>query len=254
MSSRLASEILRFWNAAQKPARLGGLNASASAWLIAKLISESQSNITLICANSDSATKLYQDLKTFFTLLDLPVDQLDLFPGWEQSPYLAYTPSIKNRVRRLRTLHRLARGEIRCVVTDIEALSQKCPDASSIRERTFDLAAGDFISRDELISKLETAGYSRTDPVEDPGTYAIRGGLCDVFSPSVKRPVRIEFFGDEIESIRAFDPGTQKSDPMGIPRISVIPVTDFSFNEETAQRAQSSLHRSRRQNGVASRA
>src|SRR5581483_11819841 len=100
----------------------------------------------------------------------------------------------------LRVLSRIAKGKVRALVTDVASLTQRCPLQSTIENRAITLQMGDFISREELSSKLILAGYSQNDPVEDPGSYTTRGNLFDIFSPWLKKPFRLEFFGDELEN------------------------------------------------------
>jgi transcription-repair coupling factor (superfamily II helicase) len=107
--------------------------------------------------------------------------------------------------------HGLLRGEAVAVVTTPAALSLPLLPPAEFRARTFSLAPGDSLDRDALLTLLERAGYERVDTVAEVGQWSVRGGIVDVFSPSHGCPVRAEFFGDEVESLRAFDPTTQRS-------------------------------------------
>src|SRR5512146_3382471 len=91
---------------------------------------------------------------------------------------------------------------------------------------------GDTLDTEARIQHLNTVGYAQTDVVEMPGEYALRGGILDVYSPEADRPVRIEFFGDEVESIRKFDPRTQRSQA-SVDEPVLLPITDTPVTEQT---------------------
>lgn len=232
MSTVLGREIIKRWG---DKAEIGGLTPSARAFAIADLLARASRRIAVICRDSESAARLHQDVRTFLVLMDRAdlAASFDYFPGWEHSPYRAFHPSIKNRLRRMRVLHRIRTNDLCGVVTDVESLVQRCPPADELDQRAFTLKSGDFMPREELAAKLELAGYMRNDPVEDPGAYTIRGSLFDVFSSSARRPFRLDFFGDELETIRAYDPITQRSVPETINQISIIPVTELTFTPDS---------------------
>lgn len=246
MSSSLGSEILSRWQRfPEGPIDVSGLHSSSRSYSVADLLSRSDRCVAVVCPTSDDATCFHQDLKAFLSLLgreDL-IAAVDFFPGWEHSPYQTFNPSIKTRIRRLRALSRIRLGLCRAVVTDAKAFAQRCPSAELIGNRTITLRPADIITRDELIARLESAGYSRNDPVEDPGSYAVRGSLFDIFSPASRRPYRLDFFDDMLESIRTFDPLTQRSDPQPIDAAAILPVSDLSFSQEQTTRARSELKR-----------
>lgn len=237
MSRTLTQEIIKFWST-HPSVVLNGLTLSSDAYIVSELIKTSdKKNILLIAPTSDDASKLYQSLKFFLNKTPLS-DRVDLFSGWEHSPFLSFAPSIKNRIRRLKTLFRARNNSLRCIVTDVSAIVQKCPDVELLSLRSFRLSFADFIERDELINKLNNAGYLSSDPVEDVGTYSIRGNILDVYSPLYNFPVRIEFFGDEIEKIRFFDATTQRSENKEIEFVEIIPVSDFAVNIDSIQLAK----------------
>ena len=107
--------------------------------------------------------------------------------------------------------HRLLAGDPAVVVATAGALSAGVPRAETFRSRAFRIGLGDTFERDALGARLEAAGYERVESVVEVGQWSARGGIVDVFSPAHDRPVRAEFFGDEVESLRPFDPTTQRS-------------------------------------------
>ncbi|MEW6057435.1 MAG: transcription-repair coupling factor [Bdellovibrionota bacterium] len=237
MSSHLGQEIFNRWTRSFSQVEFVGLNSAAKALALAELIVKFNQRVAVVCANAEAASRMHQDIKAFVALLggEELTNQIDYFPGWEHSPYKAFNPSLKNRIRRLRTLHRALNAANRAIVTDIEAFAQRCPTIEQIQNRGFTLRVQDVVSRDELVAKLEQAGYVRNDPVEDPGSYTVRGSIFDIFSSASKRPVRIDFFDDMVETIRSYDPNSQRSDQASLGEATIIPTSELALtNEEIA--------------------
>ena len=136
----------------------------------------------------------------------------DLWVAPETSPYADIQPDRRVFLRRLALLARLQLDQApRLIVTSASALSWRTFPAKAFALRMGTVTIGDEIQRDTLSQQLASSGYNRVEIVEDPGTYAVRGGLIDVFPSAYKHPVRIELFGDEVESIRLYDEGTQRT-------------------------------------------
>jgi transcription-repair coupling factor (superfamily II helicase) len=119
--------------------------------------------------------------------------------------------------------HRLLRGERVTVVTTPAALAVPLLGPDEFRSRAFALERGAAVDRENLLSRLQAAGYERVETVVEVGQWGLRGGIVDIFSPGWTRPVRIELFGDEIESLRAFDPTSQRS-VEAVARLEVLPL------------------------------
>ncbi|MGE4232110.1 MAG: transcription-repair coupling factor [Bacteriovoracia bacterium] len=250
MSSRLTLEVSKSLSTSTPIQKIEGLSASSSAYFLSHLLTqlvetEKNNSVLYICATTDAAAVFLQDLKTFLEIFGKEhlVSKVDFFPGWEFSPYSAFQPSLKTRLRRLRTLERILSGESRCVVTSVESLFQRCPAPEWILDNTHALKVGSFFSREDLTQKFLRAGYVLSDPVEDPGQFSFRGNLLDFFSPAEKKPVRIEFFGDDIESIRFFDSVSQKSITAEgeIKNAKIIPVQDFCLDQQTIASASAKI-------------
>src|SRR5439155_480270 len=97
------------------------------------------------------------------------------------------------------------------VCLTVAGVGRRLPGPGELAERSLRIGGGDRLERELLLEALETAGYERVDTVVEVGQWSVRGGILDVFVPSHARPVRLEFFGDDVESIRLFDPSTQRS-------------------------------------------
>ena len=136
------------------------------------------------------------------------------FPAWDGVPYDRVAPNADTIARRIATLSELTHRETAgnksslIVLTTVNAVVQRVPPRAFIAASSMRLAAGNAVSMQELVERLEVSAYGRAGTVTDPGQYAVRGGILDLYPPGAQ-PVRLDFFGDTLESIRAFDPETQ---------------------------------------------
>ncbi len=164
-------------------------------------------------------------------------------PFWplDHSPYSGMSPSRLRVMERVATLFRLAHDlEVACVVVPAKALLDRVMPAQALLERARLLAPGDRLDRDAFLRFLAETGYHPVPAVEDPGTFALRGGIIDVFSPLSEHPLRIELWGDEIDTLRFFDPTTQRS--LGsVETVMLGPARDIVFDDESVQRARQAV-------------
>jgi transcription-repair coupling factor (superfamily II helicase) len=137
------------------------------------------------------------------------------FPAWDCLPYDRIGPMADIVAQRLSTLSELARGEGQerpaIVLATVNAVVQRVPPRPIIAQAHLRAAPGNVISTDKIMSFLSTHGFSRSGTVVDPGDFAVRGGIIDLFPPGVDEPIRLDFFGDMLESIRSFDPQSQRT-------------------------------------------
>ena len=147
-----------------------------------------------------------------FRIPGLPVLEL---PAWDCLPYDRVGPSASvaaQRVEAMNGLARLLEAPHRAVIlTTANALLQRMPPVEAMRAGGLSARAGERVEMEALVRELEANGFERESTVREPGSYAVRGGILDVYAPGADEPLRIDFFGDEIESIRTFDPTTQRS-------------------------------------------
>ncbi len=165
----------------------------------------------IVTATDESAERVYEDLLFFHTLLGLPPGPLRLFPEWETLPYEPIAPPVDLIARRMRTLRRLSDGARTILVTSVPALVQRLLPLGVFSEASWQLQPGDSVERETLTSRLLRLGYRQVSVVEIPGEFSIRGGIVDIYSTAYEDPLRIEFLGDTVDSLRPFDPATQKS-------------------------------------------
>ena len=135
-------------------------------------------------------------------------------PAWDCLPYDRVSPNAEIVSRRIATLTRLAGGGAPApsiVLTTVNAIVQRLPPRAIFADRVLRLGVGGRLPLDRLVSFLGSNGYLRTDTVREPGDFALRGGIVDLFPAGAAAPVRLDFFGDTLETIRLFDPLTQRS-------------------------------------------
>ena len=168
---------------------------------------------------------------------------LDL-PGWDCQPYDRVSPSAAVGSRRMVALARLARAKSsaarpRVVATTIDCLLQRAPPLVRVAADTLSAAPGNMIRLDELTAWLETNGFTRATTVREVGEYAQRGGLIDLYAPTLPGPIRLDFFGDTLESIRSFDPETQRTTGQ-LRALDLVPMSELRIVTETMRRFRQS--------------
>ena len=139
-----------------------------------------------------------------------------LFPSWDCQPYDRVSPNPAISSQRMTVLARLARSRgalerPRVLVVTVNALTQRAPPLKFVADAAFSAAPGNNVRLEELARWLADSGYMRVSSVHDVGDFAARGGILDLYPPGAAAPIRLDFFGDTLESIRAFDPETQLS-------------------------------------------
>ncbi len=157
------------------------------------------------------------------------------FPAWDGVPYDRVAPNAETIARRISTLAALngrAPDDAKplIVLTTIHAVLQRVPSRAFIAASSERLAPGNVLSMQGLIERLEASGYGRAGTVTDPGQYAVRGGILDLYPPG-GQPVRLDFFGDTLESIRAFDPETQRTEAR-LDAVQLLPMSEVALTPE----------------------
>ena len=155
-------------------------------------------------------------------------------PSPEVDPYRGLMPHFDVASTRARALHGLATGHARIVVASAAALLPRLPDPATLVSSSLDLKPGDDIDPMALADILVRAGFTREDPVDQHGEFSIRGGVADIFPAGDRLPVRLEFIGDTIESIRQFDPATQRS-VAALDHVTVAPVREMADTLEARE-------------------
>jgi transcription-repair coupling factor (superfamily II helicase) len=161
------------------------------------------------------------------------------FPAWDCLPYDRVSPHAAAVAQRMTALSRLARIKGRerpaVLLTTVNAVLQRVPAKELIGKQALSAAPGNVLPMDGVIRWLELNGFSRTSTVREAGEYAVRGGILDLFPPGMDMPVRLDFFGDALETIRSFDPETQRT-VMEMRALDLVPVAEFQLTSDTIRK------------------
>ena len=225
-----AGQLRAWWRAPASP--------SALAWYVAAAARVHAGPVLLVTRDNSSAHQLTADLQTLAPAMDnLPVMA---FPDWETLPYDQFSPHPEIVSQRLAALHRLPGLTRGIVVVPIQTLLQRLAPVAHIAGNSFDLKVGQRLDMDAEKRRLEAAGYRHVPQVMDPGDFAVRGGLLDVFPMGTDAPLRIELLDDEIDTIRIFDPESQRSlDP--VQHVHLLPGREVPTDEAALTRAMNQL-------------
>ncbi len=160
-------------------------------------------------------------------------------PSWDCRPYDRVSPNSVVAARRMTTLSHLAAPRERrrpiVVLTTVNAAAQRLPTRASVAAETFAAQSGTRADMNHLVRWLESNGFERTATVRDTGEYALRGGILDLFAPGSETPVRLDFFGDELEQIRRFDPETQRTTGQ-LKRLEWVPMSEVTLTPDVVSR------------------
>ena len=170
----------------------------------------------------------------------MPEAEILRFPAWDCLPYDRVSPAPALVSERIATLARLLDKPAgpRIVLTTVNALVQRVPPRSAFAGASMDLSVDGQVKPEKLAEYLEANGYGRAGTVMEPGEYAMRGGIIDIFPSGEAEPVRLDLFGDTIESIRVFDPSSQRSAGKRA-RLSLRPVSEVPLGKESIARFRS---------------
>jgi len=187
--------------------------ATGAGPLLAVMLAETGRRVIYIARDDDAIGTRLAECRFFLKCRgSARADSAAEFPGIEATPYAQVQPDRSTLMRRLALLSRMGRELAPTIlVTGPRAASRRLVPKTVLAGLSFELTTNAPMARETLVSRLEGAGYSRAPVVEDPGTFAARGAVVDVFSPAEKHPVRIEYFGDDIERLRSFDPASQRT-------------------------------------------
>ena len=188
----------------QESAAITGIGQINRSHIIAGLHAELDAPMVVICQDDIAARRLQEDLKSFLG------ETAPILPGRELTLYDTAVVSRAWEQKRLRQLYDLAQGRTKLQIFTWESLSQRTMPREVLESAAFRLEVGTEYRMDELLARLTAAGYSRCGMVEGPGQFAVRGGILDVYSPAADRPIRAEFFGDELDTMGYFDTDTQR--------------------------------------------
>ncbi|MGI9493242.1 MAG: hypothetical protein ACR2QF_12655 [Geminicoccaceae bacterium] len=201
---------------------------------LSKMASVRESDLFLHVARDAARADHLVELIKFYA----PDLSVVAFPAWDCLPYDRVSPNGDIMAKRLDVLGKLLGKDKEfpdLVITTVNALLQKVPTPDVISSGLFTAKAGSKIDREQLLECLARNGYRRSGTVVEPGDFAVRGGIIDIFPTGAEQPLRLDLFGDELEAIRAFDPLTQRS--LGkVDRIELLPVSEVLLDNDAVER------------------
>jgi transcription-repair coupling factor (superfamily II helicase) len=195
--------------------------------------SKAQTSLLVICRDAERLAALQRSLAFF-----APEIESLAFPAWDCLPYDRVSPNAAVSARRVATLARLASGRTApgtIVLSTINAALQRVPPREQVAMQTLALSPGQVQPMSGIVRWVETNGFSRSSTVRDVGEYAVRGGIVDLYAPGTDAPVRLDFFGEELETIRSFDPESQRTTAQ-LKALDLVPTSEVQLDDQTRRR------------------
>src|SRR5882672_8191270 len=225
--------------------RVSGLTFTARALYLPFFVRAAAAPVVMIVADNKAAEALHAAVLSACELTGaIPAESVLRLPAHDVLPFENLSPHLEIQEQRAATLWKIATGQARLVIAPLEAACMKLFPRDYYRALALHLRRGEEYLPDMLVEHLLSVGYTRVDVVEMPGQVTIRGGIIDIYSPEMDRPVRIDFFGDEIESIRKFDPETQRSSS-ALDEALLLPLAEIPASEKLLAAVHSRLSRQR---------
>jgi len=225
---------------AGRPLTLAGVPAGFLPWLAADLARAAHGSGTggraVVIAADEAAMRALADTVPLFA----PEVELVTFPAWDCLPYDRASPALRVMAERLAALNALQakRDRPQLLLTTASAASQRVLSPFRIRQLTRRIAEGERIDRQALVEQLNALGYQRADTVAEHGEYAVRGSLIDLFPAGEELALRLDFFGDEIDTLRRFDPADQRSTDKAA-AFTLLPASEALLDADTIRRFRS---------------
>jgi transcription-repair coupling factor (superfamily II helicase) len=211
---------------------VSGLSPSAKALVLVLLQRAAERPLILVVTDNRAADEFVPVLQAFAELTGaMDPESVVSLPARDVLPFQNLSPHPEIQEERATALWKIASGVASIVVTPVSATTIRLRAAEYYTDLARMVRRSETLDVENLLRHLNTVGYVSTDVVEMPGQHALRGGILDVYSPEADRPVRIEFFGDEVESIRKFDPASQRSSSP-VDEALLLPLTETPVNDE----------------------
>ncbi len=217
-------------------ALFSGISGSSDAFLISDFFRTTNKTIIVFVESSKKAENLVDECKTF-----IDDESVLLFPSRDAVPYNLKSPFGPTIEMRFKVLSSLLNGNSSVIISPYTTLSQKIMTRGNLFKKIIRIQVGDQITITELSSWLVENGFRRENQVADLGTFSVRGGILDIYPFLTDNPVRIEFWGDYVESIRQFDVFTQKSQE-SVKSVEIFPMREFLFTDEMIENAIEKMH------------
>jgi transcription-repair coupling factor (superfamily II helicase) len=239
LADRLANFLRETWTGSK---RVQGLQGGAHAFALSLIAEGGKRPMVIVAPGAREAENLYDDL-AFFLDADAATEplrsRLHLFPSWEVLPFENLSPHPENIAGRLEGLYKLVEEPAPILIATPAALMQRVIPKEALKRSYLYFVAGQNLPREPLLEHLVQWGFQNVPLVEERGDFSVRGGIVDVYPPGYSRPLRLEFDGDRLDSIREFNPSTQRTE-RSQEEMLLLPIKDFSLKgrglEETLRR------------------
>ena len=223
---------------------VSGLTFSGRALYLPLFSRAARSPCLVLVADNKAAEALHTAVVSACDLTGaLAAESVLRFPAHDVLPFEGLSPHPEIQETRAATLWKIASGSARLVIAPVEAACMRLFSRDHYAGLALHLKRGEEYLPEMLVEHLLSVGYTRVDVVEMPGQVTLRGGIFDAYSPEMERPIRIEFFGDEIESIRRFDPETQRS-ASTLDEVLLLPLTEIAVTDRVLAAVNARLTRS----------
>ena len=236
LTDRLEHFLSGTWTGAK---RVQGLQGGARAYVLALVAARARRPMLVVAASARDAENLFDDL-VFFLGEDRGLaplrKRLHLFPSWEVLPFENLSPHPDNIAGRLEGLYKLVEDSAPILIATPAALMQRVIPKEALKQSYLYLVAGQDVSRESILEHLVQWGYQNVPLVEERGDFSARGGIVDLFSPGYRRPLRLEFDGDRLESMREFNPATQRTEQLQ-EEMLILPMKEFSLKRAGLEEA-----------------
>jgi transcription-repair coupling factor (superfamily II helicase) len=208
---------------------ISGLTSiSAKSYVISRLFAETGKRFAVLADTNNELDVWASDLGFFFSQ-SAQQSSISVLPSFETAPYSGASPHAETQEKRALALWKMRERAGDIVIVSARALIQRIVAKNEIAVLGCELRRDEDFPPEQLVERLFSVGYVREDPIVGPGQLSMRGGIVDVWSPDAEAPVRIEFFGDTVDSIRSFDPETQLSTGH-LTEISIAPMREFAVS------------------------
>ena len=224
--------VRRHLSGGQGRRMVSGLTATARALYVPLMARASDASVLILVSDNKAAETLHLALNATCELTGaLRCEEVLRLPAHDVLPFENLSPHAEIQEQRAATLWKMCTGKARVVIAPLEAACMRLFSRDYYAGLALELKRGEEYDTEMLLAHLLEVGYTRVDVVEMPGQVTLRGGIVDVYGPEMERPVRIDFFGDEIESMRRFDPETQRS-ASPVDAITLLPLTETPVTEK----------------------
>jgi transcription-repair coupling factor (superfamily II helicase) len=219
-----------------QPLAVSGLTPAAKALVVAVLAHQVKQPVVVLVNDNEAAQNYRQTTATFLEWLKPGTGgSVQILPALDCSPYDGRSPHAEIQEQRAVALWSLARGGVRVIFAPVAAALGRFRESAFYSSLALELKVGDELNLEDLVEHLRSVCYEPGEPVAAVGQYSVRGGIVDAFPPEAEWPFRLEFFGDQLESVREFDPSTQRS-RKPVPQALLLPLSEAQRSPQFFER------------------